>query len=406
MGGALELAHGALAGLSPLGAVAWAWSAVVASVTLFAVARALAARWSGPDLTGLSAPRSTEAAAGSARVEPAQLLLVRPCAGAEASLRGSLRSTGAVRTRHSLTVVLSAATADDPAWPVVTEVATELRARGLQAHAQLAPTDRANHKCGQLAAVIAAYPTAAVVINADADVDLDGVDLDRLVDPILRSDLAATYAPPIEQGPARTLGDRASQAVLDSSLHAFVVLGRLDPRGFVGKLCAVRRDALERVGGFSALGDYLGEDMELARRLHSRGEATALVLPCARARVEGRTLGATVARYARWMGVIRAQRSALLATYPLLFFPTLPLVLVAFAGDASGAALLALSARVLLAVGARSASGRPVTPWVALDVLLSDGVLAAAWLRALGQRRLQWRGRRLELLADGRIREL
>jgi ceramide glucosyltransferase len=397
---------GALAGLSPLGAVAWAWSAVVASVTLFAVARALAARWASAEHADPSAPRLPEAGAGSARVEPAQLLLVRPCAGAEATLRASLRSTGAVRTRHSLTVVLSAASVDDPAWPVVSELAAELRAHGLHAHAQLAPTDRANHKCGQLAAVIAAYPAAAVVINADADVELDGVDLDRLVDPILRGDVAATYAPPIEQGPSRTLGDRASQAVLDSSLHAFVMLGRLDPRGFVGKLCAVRRDALDRVGGFAALGDYLGEDIELARRLRSHGEATALVLPCARARVEGRTLGATVARYARWMSVVRAQRSMLLATYPLLFFPTLPLVLVAIVGGAWGAALLALSARALMAVGARLASGLPPTPWVALDVLLSDGVLAVAWLRALSQRELAWRGRRLELLADGRIREL
>jgi ceramide glucosyltransferase len=303
-------------------------------------------------------------------------------------------------------VVFSAASADDGAWPVVSEVAAELRARGLEVEALLAPTTRANHKCGQLAAVIAARPSSAVVLNADADIDLDGVDLDRLIDPVLRGDVAATYAPPIELGPSRTLGDRASRAVLDSSMHAFVVLGRLDPRGFVGKLWAVRHEVLGRVGGFEALSDYLGEDMELARRLHAHGEATALVLPCARARTEGRTLEATVARYARWMSVIRAQRPALLPTYPLLFFPTLPLVVLAIVGDAWGAALLALAARALVAVGARVAAGQRPTPWVALDVLLSDGVLAAAWLRALGQRRLAWRGRRLELLADGRIREL
>lgn len=403
MGDALELLRGGLGRLS-LGVVAWAWAAVVGSVSLYAVARALMARWFAS--TAASRAWPTTSAVRAPQPQQAQVLLVRPCAGADVLLRAALRSTGAARTRHSLSVVFSAASADDGAWPVVSEVAAELRARGLEVEALLAPTTRANHKCGQLAAVIAARPSSAVVLNADADIDLDGVDLDRLIDPVLRGDVAATYAPPIELGPSRTLGDRASRAVLDSSMHAFVVLGRLDPRGFVGKLWAVRHEVLGRVGGFEALSDYLGEDMELARRLHTHGEATALVLPCARARTEGRTLGATVARYARWMSVIRAQRAGLLPTYPLLFFPTLPLVVLAIVGDAWGAALLALGARALVAVGARVAAGQRPSPCVALDVLLSDGVLAAAWLRALGQRRLAWRGRRLELLADGRIREL
>lgn len=394
-------AVGAWAALPSLGVLAWAWAFVVGSVSLYAVGRALAARWlpravAGPRRGGEPVPLA----------EPAHVLLVRPCAGADTLLGAALRSTGEVRTRHRLRVVFSVASAEDPAWPVVSEVAAELRARGLDVSAQLAPTTRANHKCGQLAAVIDAHPAAVVVVNADADVDLAGVELDRLIDPVVRGEVAGTYAPPVELGPARTLGDRASQAVLDSSLHAFVIMGQLDPRGFVGKLCAVRHDALARVGGYAALGDYLGEDMELARRLRALGEATTLVLPCARARVEGRTLSATVARYARWMGVIRAQRTPLLVTYPLLFFPTLPVVCLAAAAGAWGAALLAVCARVMLAVVARVTSGRAPTPWFLVDILLSDGVLAAGWVRALARRQLAWRGRRLELLTGGRIREV
>jgi hypothetical protein len=73
----------------------------------------------------------------------------------------------------------SVASEDDPAWPVISKVARELAATGVDASAQVAPTERANHKCGQLAAVVAT-DDREIVVNADADVAFDETLLDRL----------------------------------------------------------------------------------------------------------------------------------------------------------------------------------------------------------------------------------
>ena len=49
----------------------------------------------------------------------------------------------------------------------------------------------------------------------------------------------------------------------------------------------------------------------------------------ARSMARGRRLRDAVARYGRWLTVIRAQRPALLTSYPLLFGATVPLALLA-----------------------------------------------------------------------------
>lgn len=329
-----------------------------------------------------------------------RVILVRPCTGADAGLALALDSTASIVTEHTLRVILSVARAEDPAWPVVEQAAERLRARGMDAAAMIATASGANHKCAQLAAVLETA-RAEIVACADADVWLDADSLDRLVAPLLNpGGPAATYAPPIEIEP-RTLADRASAAVLDSSLHAFPLLARLDPRGFVGKAFAVKSAALDRIGGFAALSDYLGEDIELARRLSAVGERTEAIDAPAQAHVQGRTFSAVIERYARWMTVIRAQRPLLLASYPLLFFPTA--FLVAFAP--LGVAAVAIVARILVALAARKASRRPLLSGLARAIVLSDLVLFLAFVRTITRRRVVWRGRTLEVRAGGRISE-
>src|SRR5262249_61648080 len=98
----------------------------------------------------------------------------------------------------------------------------------------------------------------------------------------------------------------------------------------------VRRVAFAAVGGCGPLEPYLGEDFELARRLHDAGLAMATSAAPARFTDSGRTLRGIVGRYARWSLVVRRQRPALFATYLLLLGCT-PLV--------AAGALLAVAAR-------------------------------------------------------------
>ncbi len=271
-----------------------------------------------------------------------------------------------------------------------------------------------NRKAAQLAAVVALESEPfEVVLVADSDVDLVETNLDELVAPLtIAGGADAVWAPPAEHGRAPTLADRASAALLGASLHAFPLLAGLDPRGLVGKLFAVKRGSLAAVGGFDAFAAHLGEDMELARRLLARGGSIAAAPVVASSRAAGRTWAQAVARFARWLGVIRAQRPLLLASYPALFLAA-PLILALAAIVAPvaprlalAAATLAITTRLTVAIAAAIASERPASIGRAVvESALADALLVAAFVRCLRTRKVVWRDNVLTIEKSGLVRE-
>ncbi|WP_437653945.1 glycosyltransferase [Sorangium sp. So ce1182] len=406
-----------------------AWAFAVASVSAEAIRRAsrrlspgapgsgapLRRALPGAPLDGASAgmPGGGEAPApGALRV-----LVVRPLAGHEPHLERTLGSLAGARLSAAARCVLAVADAGDGALPAASAAAAALCAAGIPAEVALTAPAGPNRKAGQIAAVIAREPAPFdVVLVADSDVDLDGVDLDALVGPLRDgarpAPLDAVWAPPVEVAPARSLGDRASAAVLGGSLHAFPLLAGLDPRGLVGKLFAVRAASLAGAGGFAALTAYLGEDMELSRRLLARRGAVGAAPIVAPSLASGRPLRYVIARYARWITVIRAQRPALLASYPALFFAT-PLIVALAAlaapiapAPAAAAAALAVASRVAVAALASRMAGRRARLLdAAADACLADLVLGAAFVRALSTRTILWRTSRFTIDRRGVLRE-
>jgi ceramide glucosyltransferase len=200
--------------------------------------------------------------------------------------------------------------------------------------------------------------------------------------------------------------------VLGASLHAFPVLAQLDPQGLVGKLFAISKSALASIGGFGSLVDYLGEDMEIARRVREKGGVVVSVPLVARSLAEGRSWEAVIARFSRWLTVIRAQRPLLLLSYPALFFATFPIVVLSLLSSlvvplpAAAAALLALASRLGIAWFAARVAGRPQSlRGVLRDVVLADVVLAGAFARALRSRTVTWRDRVLVVDRTGLLRQ-
>jgi ceramide glucosyltransferase len=343
----------------------------------------------------------------------ARVLVIRPCAGADPWLPEALASLSEARRSFDVSCRVAIASAEDRARDAAEGATGVLAARGIDARVAITSPRGPNRKAAQLARVVEDEGARFdVVIVADADVDLAGMDLDALVAPLIaRPDLAATWAPPIEVAPPRTLGDRASAAVLGASLHAFPVLSKLDRAGLVGKLFAVRRDALLAVGGFGALVNHLGEDMELARRLRAHGFEVEAAPVLARSLSSGRALGDVEARFSRWIQVIRAQRPLLLASYPLIFFATIPLVIAAAIAAmeaplfAAIAAAYAILTRLALALAASFVAGRGVSLRRAIaDAVLADLVLARAFVGALGSRSVVWRDVPLRIDRGGALR--
>ena len=358
------------------------WLAAVASTTAWAAIRSRAGR------TG-------------ERRDVGKVALLRPCAGAEPGLARALASTAEAGVAL---VRFAVATEDDPALPVAREAARSIPG----AEVIVTSAEGPNAKADQLARALASLPEPPdVVLAVDSDVELTPAVVAAVLAPLADPGVAAAWAPPIEVEPD-TFADRASSAVLGASMHAFAVLGALDPGCVVGKVLAIRREALEAVGGFAALRTHLGEDMELGRRLREARLRVVRASVPARSLAKGRAWDDVVSRYARWVTVIRAQRPHLLASYPLLFASTIPMLLVCLAAapfegllplGVAGAALALRHAVAALAV-TRSGSSAPLS---ALDALAADVVLLLAFHKALRTTTVRWRDTELRVARGGQL---
>ncbi len=369
------------------GVIACAWAALYTGALTTAIGRACLRR---------------RATAIDTRPLGHDVVLLRPCAGAEPGLVDRLAQDGGARR-----IVLAVGSLEDGATTAALAAAADLRRLHLEAEVVATGARGPNHKADQLGRALGrCSPPPRVVVVADSDVVLGDDAVRRLVSELAASGYAAIWAPPALSTAAR--GTLAS-SVLEGSLHAFPLLAGMDASGFVGKLFAIRLDALAAVGGFPALVDVLGEDMELARRLRGRGLTTAPSRSFARStrRLEAREL---VTRLERWILVIRAQRPHLLPSYPLLIAAGPLALALAVAGAIAGdrlvfvAALIGLVGRAVVAlVGPWIVHATIPSPVEPLRALVADALVLVAFVRALATRDVVWRGRRLRLEPGGRL---
>ena len=339
-----------------------------------------------------------------------RIALLRPCEGLDPDLEENLLASATAPYGGLREVWVCVPSTGDPAHAVA------LRA---QAEAQrLAPevpfevlvtgiTTDQNRKAAHLG-VAELRTRAPVLVIADSDVALDAEALPALIAALEADPQAgASCAPPIDVRP-RTLGDHASAALLSSTPHALLSLSALSDYSrsqtlLAGALLACRRDVLLSAGGFRALEPYLGEDFELARRLHAMGRPVRVSARPARFTDEGRSVAAVVARYARWSLVVRRQRPWLFSTYFLLLGCTPALLAGSVAASIwarpyglvalFGAALL-LGLRVRLAEVLRRAYGVAGGRGRALvAVLLGESLVFAGAALAGVRSKVVWRGR-------------
>jgi ceramide glucosyltransferase len=347
-----------------------------------------------------------------------RLAIVRPCEGLDPGLEENLLSSLTARYDGARALYVCVPSLDDPAAAVAARVERAARVFAPSVPVSLVVTaieTPANRKAAQLA-VAEQKLDAPVVVVADSDVRFDDRTLPELIG-ALEADprAAAASAPPIDVE-AETLGDRASAALLSSTPNALRALAALSSgwRGhplLAGALVACRREALAEAGGFAALEPYLGEDFELARRLHAAGHTLATSSAPARFTDRGRSLYQVVRRYARWAMVVRRQRPGLLSTYWLLLACTPVLVvLAALAAVVEAPRWPAAVAATVLLLGARAAFARRLRRGYGLRdgwlrsvgaLLIGELLILVSSIRSLGRAEVEWRGRRFHVRPGG-----
>ena len=260
-----------------------------------------------------------------------------------------------------------------------------------------------------------------VLILSDSTTRLDEVALRHAVATLAAEPSlgAAWVSYTVQRG--RGLGALLARVAFTATAFSFAVVDavrsrRGGPPLLVGGLVAIRRSALEAIGGFEPFGDYITEDLPMARALveagHGIRRAPGLVERC----LEGEGVAAHFSRLRRWNAAMMAFGEPGRVHYPLAQTPlalsavTLPLALIAASEDWSTAAILSavlLATRLVWSfwILAR-ANRRPPSLSLLWGVPLNEGVMLAAFVSALFARTQRWRGQRFRLLRGGRVQRI
>lgn len=177
----------------------------------------------------------------------------------------------------------------------------------------------------------------------------------------------------------------------------------------MGATLILRRSVLEEIGGFAAVADYLHDDFLLGNRSHQQGHQVVLSNYVVEHELATETLAGFFKQLIRWNRSIRFSHPwGYLGQIFTFGTVTSLLFLLATEGSTLGWSVLAIVwlFRLMMAwmVGVTALQDSVVKRYWWL-VPLSDLVRFGLWCVSFVGNTIEWRGRRLQLMKDGRIVE-
>jgi ceramide glucosyltransferase len=174
----------------------------------------------------------------------------------------------------------------------------------------------------------------------------------------------------------------------------------------LGAGMAFRREALEEIGGFASVGDYLADDFQLGNKLHRAGWKVKLAGTILEDVLPQTSFRGYLIHQLRWMRTLRVSRPgghvSYIATQGVLWV----LGLVLWCGWTRSTGLASLLWMGLRVACARRCwtflGGQAVNRWVHL-VLVKDLLYLGLWVFSLVGDTVIWAGQRYHLYPDGRI---
>lgn len=334
------------------------------------------------------------------------LTLLKPLKGADAETATCLRSWLVQDYPGPVQVLFAVADTTDPAAAVVRQLLTEFPAADAQlvlCPERLGP----NAKVSQLAQL---EPRArhALWVVSDADVAVPPDFLRQLVRPFREPAPAGLACALYELATPATPAMHAEALAVNADFWTSVLQARrLGPLRFaLGAVMAVRRELVQRLGGFRALVEHLADDYELGRRVAALGGRVVLLPVVAACREAPRGARAVWRHQLRWTRTIRHCQPLPFA-FSLLANPTLwPLGWLAAAPGRVAAVGLAvcLGARLIMAAHCQA---RLTRSWRHLPWLwwapLKDLLTAVLWALAFFGNTVEWRGERYRVRRGGRL---
>jgi ceramide glucosyltransferase len=327
--------------------------------------------------------------------------VLKPLHGAEPHLYENLRSF-CLQSHPNYQLVFGVREADDPAIAVV----QRLRAEFPQHAIALAVDPRvygANFKVSNLLNMMP-HAQHDWLVLADADISVSTDYLTRVTAPL--ADPGVGIVTCLYHGiPGPSFWSRLGRLFIDDWFAPSVRLSHAfgSTRFAFGSTIALRRDALQIIGGFEALRDILADDFWLGELTRRAGLRTVLSDVVVGTDVGESKLKDLWTHELRWLRTIRSIAPAGFAmTFVCFTSPLLLLGLLLAPGPiTAGFAVLGGGARVLLHFLQRR-SGDRVFPWHEILLIpLRDALLLMEWAAALAGWQVRWRGQVMHARGDG-----
>ncbi|QAU24777.1 glycosyltransferase [Dyella sp. M7H15-1] len=333
--------------------------------------------------------------------KPQPVTVLKPLHGAEPRLYENLHSF-CLQAHPDYQLVFGVQKQDDPALAVIQRLREEFPRHAIA----LAVDSRvygSNHKVSNLMNMLP-HAQHDWLVLADADINVPVDYLTRVTAPL--ADPGVGIVTCLYYGiPGPSFWSRLGRLFIDDWFAPSVRLSHAfgSTRFAFGSTIALRRDALQTIGGFEALCDTLADDFWLGELTRRAGLRTVLSEVVVGTDVGESQLKALWSHELRWLRTIRSIAPAGFAmTFVCFTSPLLLLGMCLAPGPiTTGLALLGGAARVLLHFLQRRTSDRAFAWHEVLLIPLRDTLLLMEWAAALAGWQVRWRGQVMHARSGG-----
>jgi ceramide glucosyltransferase len=334
---------------------------------------------------------------------PPPISVLKPLCGQDDRLEENLRSFFA-QDYLDYEILFAVHEFADPAVSVVNKVSSEFpqgpRVRLIETGVPIAPNAKA-HSLGHLVA----QAQHSILVMSDSDVYVPR-DLLRRVAAEFQDAAVGVVTCPYRAVPGKGFWSRLEAIGMNTEFLGGVLVawlvGEMDFA--LGPTLAARREVLDAMGGFAELGHYLAEDFVIGNRAARLGYRVVLSSCVIEHRIGSQTFKRNLQHRLRWARSTRRSRPA--GYWGEIFTNPLPLALLLW--------LMAPKLWPLVAVTAifRGLAAWSAAEWVLHDPLtrrrwwlipIQDLISFLVWVSGFFGSTIDWRGRRYELLPDGRF---
>jgi ceramide glucosyltransferase len=252
-----------------------------------------------------------------------------------------------------------------------------------------------------------AHAKYSILLLADSDIRVGSDYLKRIVQPMRDPDVGVVTClyRPLVRGWVAIL-----EAVgISTDYHAGVFAARkLEGMKFaLGPTIAIRKTALEAIGGFAAIADYLADDYQLGYQPTQAGYQVVLSDYIIDHVIRTESLSDLIHRQIRWAYCGRVSRPG--SYLGLIFTQGIAaslLLLIVTRGALLAWVVAGVTWMARLAMGwvvGVSRLGDPVAKKFLWLIPISDLIGLALWCYSLFGNTINWRGRQLRLVEDGKL---